>query len=156
MEPQNLLLDTDVITNWLTKELETVSGKELWNAPFKIVRLIEEKSFVGMVSLTTLMEVRYLLRRKKSYSSRQIENDISKLTSVFEVIIPDEINLLKANSLQAERPLDPFDAIHLAVSIGLKPVTLISRDKEFIRISRKFIPAVYPEEFLIAAEDLKS
>ena len=143
-----ILLDTDVIVNWLIQETETASDKELWKAPYEIVRLIENKTFLGIISLTTLMEIRYLLRRKKSYTARQVEDDISKLTTLFDVIIPDEINLLKANTLQAEHSLDPFDAIQLSICMGLKPVTLISRDKDFIKISKQFINALTPEEFL--------
>jgi predicted nucleic acid-binding protein len=148
VESQKLLLDTDVIVNWLIQEVETASSKKLWEAPLKIIKLIEEKDVIGIISLTTLMEVRYLLRRKKSYAAQQVEEDISKLTTLFEVVIPDEINLLNANTLQAEHSLDPFDAIQLAVSIGLKPIALISRDKEFIKISKQFITTFHPEEFL--------
>ena len=134
MEPQKLFFDTDVVINWLIKETETASDRELWKAPYEIIKLVENKAAIGMISLTTLMEIRYLLRRKKSYNNQQVEDDISKLTALFEVVIPDEINLLKANTLQAEHNLDPFDAIHLSILIGLKPVTLLSRDKEFIKI----------------------
>ncbi len=148
MEPQKLFFDTDVVINWLVKETETSSDRELWQAPYEIIKLIENKAAAGMISLTTLMEIRYLLRRKKSYTNQQVESDISKLTALFEVVIPDEINLLKANTLQAEHNLDPFDAIHLSILTGLKPVTLLSRDKEFIKISKKFITALSPEEFL--------
>src|SRR4030043_1016594 len=148
MEPVRILLDTDVLINWLIQETETVSEKELWRSPYEIVKLIENKKFFGIISLTTLMEIRYLLRRKKSYTAQQVEDDISKLITIFDVIIPDEINLLKANTLQAEHSLDPFDAIQLSICIGLKPVTLISRDKDFIKISKQFINALTPEEFL--------
>ena len=152
MEPQKLFFDTDVVINWLIKETETASDRELWKAPYEIIKLVENKAAIGMISLTTLMEIRYLLRRKKSYNNQQVEDDISKLTALFEVVIPDEINLLKANTLQAEHNLDPFDAIHLSILIGLKPVTLLSRDKEFIKISKKFVTALPPEEFLNTIE----
>lgn len=148
MELKKLFFDTDVVINWLIKETETTSGKELWKAPYEIIKLVENKGVLGMISLTTLMEIRYLLRRKKSYTNQQVEDDILKVTALFEVIIPDEINLLKANSLQGEHPLDPFDAIHLSILIGLKPVTLLSRDKEFIKITKKFVTALSPDEFL--------
>ncbi|MEK6651987.1 MAG: PIN domain-containing protein [Nitrospirota bacterium] len=152
MKSQKIFLDTDVVVNWLVKEIETASDKELWKAPHEIIKLVENKAVIGMVSLTTLMEIRFLLRRKKSYTDKQVEDDISKLSAIFEVIIPDEINLLKANALQAEYHLDPFDAIHLSILSGLKPVTLVSRDKEFLRISKKFVIALSPEEFFIATE----
>ena len=142
-----ILLDTDAVVNWLVQETETASGRKLWEAPYEIVKLVEDKSVFGTISLTTLMEIRFLLRRKKPYTLSQIENDISKLTTIFEIIIPDEINLLKANTLQSEHMLDPFDAIHLALCIGMKPATLVSRDKDFIKIAKKFITATTPEDF---------
>lgn len=148
MEPSKVLLDTDVIVNWLTKEIETVSNKELWQAPYEIIKLIEAKKVSGIISITTLLEIRFLLRRKKKHILRQIEEDIRKITGILDVVIPDEIHLLKANTLQADLPLDPFDAIHLSVSIGLCPITLLSRDREFIHISRQFIRGMTPEEFL--------
>ncbi|MEO5357262.1 MAG: type II toxin-antitoxin system VapC family toxin [Nitrospirae bacterium YQR-1] len=148
MEFSKVLLDTDAVINWLIEETETVSGKELWKAPFEIVRLIEDRSILGFISLTTLLEIRYLLRRKKSYHDYQIEEDISKITGIFDVIIPDEITLLKSNSLQSARPLDPFDAIHLSVALGLKPITLISRDKEFINVAGNLVDALTPENFI--------
>ena len=120
----------------------------IWEAPYEIVKRIEDKLVFGSISLTTLMEIRFLLRRKKSYTPQQIENNIAKLTAVFEVIIPDEINLLKANTLQADHLLDPFDSIHLALCIGIQPVSLISRDKDFIKIAKKLITASTPEDFL--------
>ncbi len=143
-----ILLDTDVVVNWLIQETETLSKRELWKAPYEIICLVENKTFSGIISLTTLMEIRYLLRRKRSYSIQQVEDDISLITTIFDIIIPDEINLLKANTLQSDHPLDPFDSIHLAICVGLKPITLISRDKDFIKISKQFINALTPEEFL--------
>lgn len=148
MKPSKILVDTDVLINWLIQETESVSEKELWKAPYEIIRLIEDDTISGIISLTTLMEIRYLLRRKKSYASHQIEDDISNLISIFDIIIPDEINLLKANTLQAEYPLDPFDAIQLSICIGLNPITMISRDNDFIKTSKQFITALTPEEFL--------
>lgn len=148
MEPQRIFLDTDVVVNWLVRETETGSGKELWKAPYEIVKLAEQQAVLAFISLTTLMEIRYLLRRKKSYDAAQIEEDLAKVTAVFDVIIPDEISLLRANSLQTEHPLDPFDAVHLSLAVGAKPVTLLSRDGDFIKLSRQFIDTATPEEFL--------
>jgi PIN domain nuclease of toxin-antitoxin system len=148
--PSRVLLDTDVVINWLVQEVETVSGKELWKAPHEIVKRSEAGEITVLISLTTLFEIRFLLRRKKSFSSRQVEDDLTAITSVIDVIIPDEISLLRANTLQAEHPLDPFDAIHLSLCMGMEPIALISRDDDFIKISRKFITAQTPEEFLNA------
>ena len=38
MKPNKILFDTDVIVNWLTKETETVTGRDLWTAPYKIIK----------------------------------------------------------------------------------------------------------------------
>lgn len=148
MDAPGILLDTDVIVNWLVQEVETASGRELWKAPLQIIKLAENKTVSAFISLTTLMELRYLLRRKKSCDIRKIEEDLSALTSVIDVIIPDEIALLRANSLQAEQPLDPFDAIHLSICAGLEPLTLVSRDSSFLRLSQEYVPAMTPEEYL--------
>ena len=148
MDLPKVFLDTDVIVNWLIKENETESELPLWNAPHHIIQLIENDKISGMISLTTVMEIRFLLRRKKAYDRNQIEDDIAKLTSTLDVIIPDEISLLKANSLQTDHHLDPFDAIHLATALGTSPVTLVSRDRDFISIAKTFVPAMLPEEFL--------
>lgn len=148
MNTSRVLLDTDVVINWLVQEVETLSGKELWKSPYEIVRRAESKKIRALISLTTLLEIRFLLRRKKSFSSRQVEDDLNTITSVLDVIIPDEISLLKANALQADHPLDPFDAIHLSLCMGLEPVTLISRDDDFIKIARVFITAQTPEDFV--------
>ena len=148
MEHSRVLLDTDVIVNWLIQETETISNKELWKAPYEIIKLIEAKDLFGIISLTTLLEIRFLLRRKKKYTFHQVEADIRKLTSILDVVIPDEITLLKANALQIDLPLDPFDAICLAISIGASPIVLLSRDKDFIQISKQFLGAMTPEDFL--------
>jgi predicted nucleic acid-binding protein len=152
MKPNKILFDTDVIVNWLTKETETVTGRDLWTAPYKIIKHLDSVSgkLEGFIALTTVLELRYLLRRKKRYSIKQVEEDISKITAFFEVIIPDTTDMLQAGSLQSEYPLDPFDAIQLALCLSLKPVVLVSRDKEFLEISKKFITAYTPEDFLSA------
>jgi predicted nucleic acid-binding protein len=144
-----VILDTDVITNWLIQEIETATGKELWKAPHKIVSLVEEQKIKGLTCLTSLLEIRYLLRRKKEYAEEQIEEDINKITSIFEVGIPDEISLLKANTLQAENFLDPFDTILLAYANTLESTCLISRDNNFLKVAKRFISATTPEEFYL-------
>ena len=152
MRQNRIFFDTDVIVNWLTKETETISGRELWTAPYKIIKHLDigAGKREGFIPLTTVLELRYLLRRKKRYSVKQVEEDIGKITAFFEVVIPDTTDMLQASSLQSEYPLDPFDAIHLALCLSLKPVVLVSRDKEFLGISKKFISAYTPEDFLSA------
>ena len=151
MEPARVLLDTDVIVNWLVRETESVTGKELWKAPYAIIKLAESGDVSARISLTTLMELRFLFRRKKSYPHNKIEEDLATLTSVVDMLIPDEISLVKANLLQEKYPLDPFDAIHLSLCIGMESAILISRDKDFIKVARHHVAAMNPEEFIISA-----
>src|SRR3990167_6772620 len=152
MTSNRILFDTDVIVNWLVKETETKSGRELWTAPYRIIKHLDVNrgEMEGFISLTTLLELRYLLRRKKRYSFEQIEEDINVIASCFEVVVPDTTDMLQASSLQSAHLLDPFDAIHLALCLSLKPVVLVSRDKEFLEISKNFISAYTPEDFLSA------
>lgn len=142
-----VLLDTDVIVNWLIKEEESVSQRPLWKTPHRIISLIERATLRGFISLTTLFEIRYLLRRKKSCSQHEIGAFISDITSIFDVIIPDEISLLEANKLQMIYPLDPFDSIILGIAVILKPMALISRDSEFLKIASRHVAALTPEAF---------
>ena len=98
MSLNRIFFDTDVIVNWLTKEIETVSGRELWTAPYKIIKHLDigPGKWDGFIPLTTVLELRYLLRRKKRYSVKQIEEDIGKITALFEVVIPDTTDMLQA------------------------------------------------------------
>lgn len=147
-EPQiTVILDTDVVTNWLIKEIETATKRKLWKMPHKIISLIENRKLKGIITLTTLLEIRFLLRRKKKYNERQIEEFINDITDILEIAIPDEISLLEANKLQSENTLDPFDAISLGLCIILKPSVFISRDSEFLKIASQFITALTPEKF---------
>ena len=143
----SVIFDTDLIINWLIKEVETTTKRELWKTPHEIISLIENKKLKGITSLTTLLEIRFLLRRKKEYNEQQIEQFINDITTIFEIAIPDEISLLEANKLQSENLLDPFDAILLGLSVILKPSAFVSRDSDFLKVASKFITALFPEEF---------
>ncbi|MCK4437202.1 PIN domain-containing protein [bacterium] len=109
--------------------------------------MIEAGKIKGLTCLTTLLELRYLLRRKKEYNEEQVETYISQIMSILEVIVPDEISLLRANRLQSENLLDPFDTILLSFSIGVRPATFISRDTDFLKIAKRFIEVAIPEDF---------
>jgi predicted nucleic acid-binding protein len=143
-----VILDTDVIVNWLTREKESRSGKELWKAPYEIILACEEGKLKAATCITNLFEIRFLLRRKKGYSEGKIKEDLDKITGLIEVVIPDEIELLRANNLQLNNPLDPFDAILLATGISLKPINFVSRDSEFLKISSRFLISSTPEVFI--------
>ncbi len=147
-EIKTILLDTDVIANWLLKEIETSTNKNLWKAPFEIIGRIETKEIKGCISLTTLLEIRFLLHRKKEYPVKEINQDIKKLTELFEILIPDEIELLRANKLQEEYPLDPFDTILLSLALSLTNAILISPDTKFLKVASRLTETATPEQYL--------
>ncbi|MCW3141645.1 MAG: hypothetical protein N2V72_05650 [Methanophagales archaeon] len=65
-----------------------------------------------------------------------------------EIEVPDSGDMLEANRLQSEKPLDPFDSIGLGI-ILVKSTILVSRDDEFIKLVKKLNAEAYtPEEFL--------
>jgi hypothetical protein len=47
MEKSNVFLDTDVILNWLTKEVDLNTGFKLWKCPYEIMKLIENKEIIA-------------------------------------------------------------------------------------------------------------
>lgn len=142
------LLDTDILINWLTQEVDLNSDKNLWEAPHQIIKLIEDKKIKGFISIINLLEIRFVLRRKKDFTEQRIKEDVAKILEIIEVIIPDEIDLLRANNLQTKNPLGPFDAILVAVGLSLKEAKLISRDKSLLGLAAKFLSVFTPEEFL--------
>ena len=151
-KPNNLccILDSDVLLNWLTQEEDPLANIILWDAPHKIMRLIEYGSVEGHTTLINLMEIRFVLRRKKGLSERTIRELLNKLLLLVKVIIPDEINLLEAHGLQEEIPLSPVDAIILGVASSLKDrhALLITRDKELASASKGVVTVLTPENFL--------
>jgi len=148
MESFRIFLDTDVIINWLAKETDPNTGFDLWRCPYEIIELIEKREIVGHTSLTNIFEVRFVLRRKKRYSEEKIKDGIETLFGTIEIEVPDSGDMLEANRLQSEQPLDPFDSIGLSI-ILIKSAILVSRDDEFIKLAKKLnVEAYTPEEFL--------
>lgn len=152
MEKFKAVLDSDVIINWLTKEEDFKTKELLWYAPYKIIKLVENGKIDGIVTILSLLEIRYVLRRKKQYPEEKIRELFGDIISNLKVLIPDEICLLKANELQTENFLDPFDSIMLGLLTTLEKVILITRDVDFIKIAKKYILVKTPEEFLKSIE----
>ncbi|MCK4309971.1 MAG: PIN domain-containing protein [Methanomicrobia archaeon] len=136
------LFDTDILINWLAEE------KSLWKAPLSLITLHEEGKIDIFISLLSFFELRFVLRRKKKFEDDVIENAIVDMSSKFNVSVPDSLVLLKANKLQANHPLDPFDSILLALAKTINVDALITRDKELGKISKKYIQTMEPEEAL--------
>jgi predicted nucleic acid-binding protein len=146
------LLDSDVVINWLAQEEDPVTGKKLWEAAHKIIKLVEAGKIKGFMSLINLLEIRFVLRRKKSFDENRIKSDITGILKVLKVAIPDEVNLLKANNLQTDNLLSPFDAMLISVATALEGAVLVSRDKNLLKLASGFLPALTPEDFLARIE----
>ena len=142
------IIDADVIINWLAKETDPGTETPLWESPLKIFERIEAGAVDGYVSVLSLMEVRFVLRRKKKIPEEKIKEYISRIMEIVEIVVPDEFSLFKANSLQSDNLLSPFDAILIATGMSIKNSALVTRDKSLKSLASKFLPAVSPEDFL--------
>ena len=94
MEKSNVFLDTDVILNWLTKEVDLNTGFKLWKCPYEIMKLIENKEIIAYTSITNIFEIRFVLRRKKKFPEETIKKLISNLYGEINIEIPDYVDML--------------------------------------------------------------
>ena len=51
MENTKIFFDTDVLLNWLCKEEDLETGEKLWQAPYKILKMVEDGNLFGFTSL---------------------------------------------------------------------------------------------------------
>ena len=138
--------------NWLAKEVDPNTGEELWMAPLKILKEIEAGKISGFTSIINLMEIIFVLRRKKRWKDKKIISTIGRIREIpnFSVLIPTEADMISAYSIQTVFSLDPFNSIYY--SISKKRIDyIISRDSNFISIineAEKKAVALTPETFL--------
>jgi len=92
---------------------ERPSGKP----PYEILKKAEKEEIVLYTTLINIMEIRFVLRRKKRWKELEIEEVIRDLGKIdnFGIIIPEETDLITGFNFQASHMLDPFDAIYLSV-----------------------------------------
>ncbi len=100
----NVFFDTDVIINWLTKEVGPNTGEKLWKAPYRIIKSVDKNSIKGHSSLFNIMEIRFVLRRKKDFDESKINEMIEDFEEKFTIQIPGTIDLLGAETLQKNIP----------------------------------------------------
>lgn len=148
----SVFLDTDVLINWLAKEVDPKTGKELWRAPHKILKKIEAGELTGSTSIINLMEIIFVLRRKKRWKDENIISTIGRVQEIpnFDVLIPTEADMISAYTIQTTFNLDPFNSIYFAIS-RLRGSQIISRDSNFIKVvneAEKKQTALRPEGFL--------
>lgn len=139
------IVDADVLLNVTLQEEETATGRPLWEAPRDILRYGTRGDADVAVSLTTLMEVRFVLRRKTDLQDQSIEDIIERIMGSLPVLVPDVFSQLRAYELQAEHPFDPFDALLLSQAMA-EDRHLITRDRRFYELSNQLHKAANPEE----------
>jgi len=152
MENISVFLDTDALINWLAKEVDLNTGEELWRAPLRILKEIEIGELSGFTSIINLMEIIFVLRRKKRWKDEKIISTIGRIREIpnFSVLIPTEADMISAYSIQTAFALDPFNSIYYSIS-RRRIDYIISRDSDFISIvntAEKKPVAFTPERFL--------
>jgi len=152
MENISVFLDTDVLINWLAKEVDPNTGEELWRAPLRILKEIEVGELSGFTSIINLMEIIFVLRRKKRWKDEKIISTIGRIREIpnFSVLIPTEADMISAYSIQTVFALDPFNSIYYSIS-RRRIDYIIPRDSDFISIvnnAEKRLVAFTPERFL--------
>lgn len=152
MAGTRIFLETDALTNWLTKEVDPQTGEELWKAPHRILKRIESGKLAGYTTLVNLMEIVFVLRRKKRWKEEKISSALSKLQGIpnLTVLVPSDTDIIAAYNLQNVFPLSPFDALYYAV-VRTSADYLVTRDQTLIETvngaeNKKL--AFSPEEFL--------
>ncbi len=81
MENIEALLDTDVLLNWLCKEV-TPEGEVLWESPYKILKKVEAGKVNLYTTIVNLMEIRFMLRRRKKWNYSEIEKTLTDLQKI--------------------------------------------------------------------------
>lgn len=142
-----VLLDSDVLINFLSQETETASNFPLWEAPKKILENVFLHEYSVFCTLFSFLEIRFVLRRKKGLLDQTIESDLNKLRTLIEVVVPGEFALWRGNILQAKHPLDPFDSLTLAIA-SISDMVLVTRDRAFIEIANQYVQTLTPEDYV--------
>jgi predicted nucleic acid-binding protein len=156
MAATRVFLDTDVLINWLAKEVEPEGGKALWKASYQILKRIEGGKLAGFITLVNLMEIVFVLRRKKRWPEEKIVGAISKIQRIpnLTVLVPTDADMIAAYNLQRVCPLGPFDALYYAIARSTADF-LVSRDQELLmtvnRAEHREM-ALTPEDFLKKAK----
>lgn len=110
MAATKVFLDTDVLINWLAKEVEPGGGKTLWKAPYQVLKRIEAGKLTGFITLVNVMEIVFVLRRKKRWSEEQIARAARKVQRIpnLTVLVPTDADMIAAYNLQVDYPWGPL------------------------------------------------
>lgn len=134
MAVTSVFLDTDVLINWLTKETDPQTHEHLWKAPHRIIKHIEGGKLQGYCSMITLMEIRFVLRRKKKWAEEEISQAINRMQTMknLTILVPTDTDVITGYNLLTTLPLGPFDAIYFGLQRTTPADHFVSRDKGLI------------------------
>ena len=127
MENISVFLDTDALINWLAKEVDPNTGEELWRAPLRILKEIEIGELSGFTSIINLMEIIFVLRRKKRWKDEKIISTIGRdrlyHLKGFRFYINSEHRRKETSGIYARKILKRCDETKLtsSQSIGAPP-----------------------------------
>jgi len=146
-----VFLDTDVIINWLCKEVDINTGERLWAAPHEIMKLIKDKRIYGASSLLNFMEIVFVLRRKNICEDKEILYILSKIASMptFLVIVPRSEDVVFGYHSEIERSFNPLKSFYFGICLNHDIDFILTRDADFrdsANIDKEI--ALTPEEFL--------
>jgi predicted nucleic acid-binding protein len=107
------------------------------------VLFIEQGQYVGVTSITTLMEIVHVFKiAGKDY--KEGLKDLKKLG--IHILVPDSWTMMKAFEFEIEYELDPYDSIAFAVAESAQTEIFVTRDEKLRRNISGLMRALEPEE----------
>ncbi len=81
------------------------------------MKKVEAGKLSGFTSILNLMEIIFVLRRKKKWKDEKKISATGKISDIphFSVLIPTESDMISAYSPQTTLKLDPFNSIYFAI-----------------------------------------
>jgi predicted nucleic acid-binding protein len=139
----SVYVDTNIFLNVWNKEIDPKSGKELWKGSTAFLSAIEQGRYIGVTSITTLMEIVHVFK----VSGKDHEEGLKDLKKLgIHILVPDSWTMMKAFEFEIEYDLDPYDAIAFAVADSAKTEIFVTRDEKLRRNIRVLMRALEPEE----------
>jgi predicted nucleic acid-binding protein len=89
----SIYVDTNIFLNVWNEEIDPKSGKELWKGSKAFLSASEQGQYVGVTSITTLMEIVHVFKiAGKDYNEGL--KDLKKLG--IHILVPDSWTMMKA------------------------------------------------------------
>lgn len=137
-------LDTCIWINLFKKEGDATKGIPYWEIARKFIENIIEANDKIIVSKIVLKELSF-----KSEDKFQKILDFFKTSYYINIVetTNEDYNFARELENKEEIKLSFYDYLHIAISKRLN-ITLITRDKDLIIVSKKYIKVNKPEELI--------